>query len=133
MSEKTAKFRFKGYKILNSSISVKDGVKISPKLNINLTQSSEEKSNGKEFRLRLTTSIVDENEALNIKMETFGFFEFDSDIENDKNVFFSQNAPAILFPYIRAYISALTSLAGITPLILPTLNFSNRNNTEKPE
>ena len=77
------------------------------------------------------TSIEDENNSLNIKIETIGLFEFDSDIENYKNVFFSQNAPAILFPYVRAYISTLTSLAGIPPVILPTLNLSNRNNTEE--
>lgn len=131
MSEKIAKFRFKGYKILNSSISVKEGVKISSKLNINFEQTSGEHENGKEYRLKLVTSIEDENNALNIKIETIGLFEFDSDIENYKNVFFSQNAPAILFPYVRAYISTLTSLAGIPPVILPTLNLSNRNNTEE--
>ncbi|MCL3851451.1 protein-export chaperone SecB [Parabacteroides sp. GYB001] len=131
MSEKIAKFRFKGYKILNSSISVKEGIKISSKLNINFGQTSGEHENGKEYRLKLVTSIEDENNALNIKIDAIGLFEFDSDIENYKNAFFSQNAPAILFPYVRAYISTLTSLSGIPPVILPTLNLSNRNNTEE--
>ncbi len=32
------------------------------------------------------------------------------------------NATALLFPYLRAFISNLTSLAGIPNLILPTIN-----------
>ena len=34
------------------------------------------------------------------------------------------NAPAIMFPYLRAYISSLTALSGINPITLPTLNLS---------
>ena len=55
-----------------------------------------------------------------------GIFEFDEDLTN-KQLFFSQNAPAILFPYIRAYISALTALSGIPTITLPTLNLSKSN------
>lgn len=34
------------------------------------------------------------------------------------------NAPAIVFPYLRAFISTLTVNAGfVTPIILPTFNF----------
>ncbi|MCC7467226.1 MAG: protein-export chaperone SecB [Saprospiraceae bacterium] len=33
------------------------------------------------------------------------------------------NAPAIAFPYIRAFISNLTLNAGYNPVLLPTFNF----------
>jgi preprotein translocase subunit SecB len=33
------------------------------------------------------------------------------------------NAPAIAFPYLRAFISNLTLQSGIDPVILPSLNF----------
>ena len=39
--------------------------------------------------------------------------------------YFAVNAPAILFPYIRAYISLLTSLSGVGTVLLPTLNLSS--------
>lgn len=32
------------------------------------------------------------------------------------------NGTAILFPYLRSFITTLTSNAGIPPLVLPTLN-----------
>lgn len=33
------------------------------------------------------------------------------------------NAPAIAFPFLRAYISNLTLQSGISPLVLPSINF----------
>jgi len=33
------------------------------------------------------------------------------------------NAPAIAFPYLRAYISNLTLQSGYSPIILPSINF----------
>lgn len=33
------------------------------------------------------------------------------------------NAPAIAFPYLRAYISNLTLQSGFEPVILPSINF----------
>ena len=53
------------------------------------------------------------------------YIEFDSEIsEENKTSFVNSNAPAILFPYFRAYISTLTSLSGMQPVILPTINFA---------
>ena len=50
-------------------------------------------------------------------------FYFEKGIEEKQlNNYFYINAPAILFPYIRAYITTLTSLSGLKPIILPTLN-----------
>ena len=33
------------------------------------------------------------------------------------------NAPAIAFPYLRAYISNLTLQSGLEPVMLPSINF----------
>lgn len=55
------------------------------------------------------------------------FLIFDNDLsETDKNSFFNVNTPAILFPYIRAYVTALTALSGIPPVVMPTINLSAR-------
>ena len=50
--------------------------------------------------------------------------------------FFYKNSIAIVFPYLRAFVSNLTLQANTTPIILPTLNLSNlepvlRENTHK--
>ena len=44
---------------------------------------------------------------------------------NDIPGFFYPNSIAILFPYIRAFVSTLTLQANVTPIVLPTLNLTN--------
>ena len=39
--------------------------------------------------------------------------------------FFYPNSIAILFPYVRAFVSTLTLQANIKPILLPTLNLSS--------
>ncbi|MGB3343700.1 MAG: protein-export chaperone SecB [Aequorivita sp.] len=43
--------------------------------------------------------------------------------------FFYRNSIAILFPYLRAYVSMVTNQANIGPIMLPTLNLTS---LEKP-
>lgn len=45
--------------------------------------------------------------------------------------YFYQNSIAILFPYVRAYISLVTNQANIHPLILPIMNLSSLKNELK--
>lgn len=71
----------------------------------------------------MNVSIQDENNVLNIEVNIVGNFEIDKDTE-DLQSFIEINAPAILFPYIRAHITTITSLSGIKPVILPTLNMT---------
>lgn len=53
-------------------------------------------------------------------------FQFSQKIElNDIPGFFYPNSIAILFPYIRAFVSTLTLQANVTPIVLPTLNLTN--------
>ncbi|MFP4023087.1 MAG: protein-export chaperone SecB [Thiohalospira sp.] len=89
----------------------------------------------KTYQLDMITKVWDEKEVFKSEVHGVGFFEFE-DIE-DKNIdsFFYLNAPAILFPYIRAYIASLTALSGFNPITLPTLNLESlkeklKENTE---
>jgi preprotein translocase subunit SecB len=55
-----------------------------------------------------------------------GTFELKADVDvNLKKNFVNNNAPAIMFPYIRAFISTLTSNLGnvTSPLTIPTQFF----------
>lgn len=49
--------------------------------------------------------------------------------------FFYVNSIAIVFPYVRAFVSSLSLLANAIPIIIPTLNLTSlkeelKNNTE---
>lgn len=54
-------------------------------------------------------------------------FVFSTEDEINEEFKFSDfpkiNAPAIAFPFIRAYISNLTLQSGFEPVILPSINF----------
>lgn len=77
---------------------------------------------------------IELNEAMfSIALEMAFIFETDSKIdENFKDSSFLKiNAPAIAFPYIRAYISNLTLQSGYDSIILPSINFVSLNEKNK--
>jgi len=77
------------------------------------------------FNLELGIFISDSAETLKIEIESIGYFNFKNLDRDSLPNFPYVNAPAILFPYLRAYISSLTTLSGIRPVVLPTLNLTS--------
>lgn len=68
----------------------------------------------------------DQNDSPFVSVRCVGFFNFDNVSEiTDIPDFFYRNAIAILFPYVRAYVSLITSQANLPGIILPTLNLSH--------
>ena len=117
-----SQFQFQGFKIKRSLIDINNhngdldlSIKFNPSGILDKKQSI--------FILNLGVVIKD-SDKLNIEITSESFFKY-SNIEEDKlSNFLYLNAPAIIFPYIRAYISSLTVLSGINPINLPTLNLS---------
>lgn len=71
-----------------------------------------------------------------VDVEYEATFETDQEVDDDfkNSQFILVNSPAIAYPYLRAYISALLTLSGYDNVILPTMNFQamyNQSNTEK--
>lgn len=122
MSEKTAKFRLKEYKINQAGIAF-NPLRNPKNMSIEMVRRGTEKD--KLYMLELDVSVEDKENEFKVHAHIIAHFEFDSDINEEmKNIFFKINAPAILFPYVRAYISTLTSLSGIKPIIIPTINLA---------
>lgn len=75
------------------------------------------------FSVFFDASIADSHFDLSLK----AFFIFNTDSPVDEHFKISDfpkiNAPAIAFPYLRAYISNLTLQSGYEPVILPSINF----------
>ena len=114
MAEKVASFRLKEYKINKASIEF-DPDKPLSKMSIEIERKGDIEENNI-YRINMYIGVSDETNNFKISANMVALFEFDSEI--------SSNAPAILFPYFRAYISTLTSLSGMQPVILPTINFA---------
>ncbi len=122
MSE-LSKFQFKEYYISKSVIELKQKSNFE-KVKIKFKVSGIINEKDKLFTLNLSVFITNEEKDLNIQVDTAGIFTF-SNVEKKEDIsaYFYTNSAAILFPYIRAYISTLTNLSGNKSVTLPTMNF----------
>ena len=81
----------------------------------------------RKFQLDLTfiaqTEATDKEEV--IHCELTAYFSFNVDGEFLVPDYFYRNSIAIVYPYLRAFISVLTSQAQVKHLILPVLNLSS--------
>ena len=69
---------------------------------------------------------IDSSESDNILIHCVAEYEFQN-VSNKEEIpsFFYANSIAILFPYIRAFVSTVTLQANVKPLMLPTMNLSS--------
>jgi len=117
-------FNFEGFKIIKSYFEMNEGDE-EQTFSINFNPTGIIHKGTSKFDLQIGVLIEERNNKFKAEIIVLGVFKFVSDMQEDMlDNFFYKNAPAILFPYIRAYITTLTSLSGISPVILPTLNLS---------
>jgi preprotein translocase subunit SecB len=90
-------------------------------------------SEEKKYHLSFTFSALSSEEQGAepfVVVKCVGVFAFkEVKILEDIPEFFYRNSIAILFPYMRAYVSMVTNQANIQPVMLPTLNLTS---LEKP-
>ncbi|MFR4518364.1 MAG: protein-export chaperone SecB [Fusobacterium sp.] len=71
-----------------------------------------------------------------LELSITGFFEIEGEVENEQAKFYKEvNTVTILFPYLRAAISSITSLMNINPVILPPINVIElmKSNKKNPQ
>ena len=80
----------------------------------------------KEYHLNFVFKAAGEEEQELVSVFCEAVYEF-VHIEKYEDIplYFFANAIAILFPYIRAFVSTLTLQANYGPLVLPTMNLSS--------
>lgn len=126
---KESAFKFNGYKIIKSVIELDESKEPSNGYSILINPSGIVKGN--EFRLSLDIIVKQDTGYYSANVIALGNFVLNENVEKLDN-YCLVNSPAILFPYVRAYISALTALSGIDTIIIPTLNLiSLKNDLEK--
>lgn len=78
-----------------------------------------------QFELHLDLKIREKNDLVKIDIKTISFFAYEEQEGNlAENKFFTMNAPAIVYPYIRAYIATLTAQSGIGTITMPAMNLA---------
>lgn len=122
--EQIAKFRFKNYIITYTNMSINPYKDVSKNIKLNIQRLGENELGNNIYCIKLSVHIHNENDSLNLLTEFLGNFEYNPEItDEEKSIYFKHNAPAILMPYIMAYVSSITSLSGIPTIVLPTYTF----------
>ena len=83
------------------------------------------KDDNSSFRIIMDVELISKN-FFDLKLLAIGNFSLSGELNgNDTKSFVSRNAPAIMFPYVRAFISTLTSNLGSATghLMIPTQFF----------
>lgn len=122
-----AGFSFLGYLVKESTIRL-SGKPIGENVRIGISPDGRLSDDKSLFDLTLDVIVEDEEKNLVVEMTILGNFECFADDQVLLGSFMCINAPAILFPYIRSYVSNLTALSGTAPIILPTLNMEGVGN-----
>ena len=125
MKKQEAQFRFMDFKVIKSIYQIDvPKFKQGGKLDVNFKFPAElDYAQRQPIAFPMEVLIENEDKSLRIQVGIIGVFESDVDITKEKS-FIEVSAPAIIFPYIRAYVSNLTSMSGIQPILLPTYNMS---------
>ncbi len=121
---------FEGYDIQKLSIErvldIPKEKKQTIDLNIDAYRNSEKKYKD---RYRITMKLKTYTENTEIYSEINGYFKISEELNiEEKNYFLNVSAPAIIYPYIRALISNITSFDVEKSVVLPVIDFTSLKN-----
>lgn len=126
MNKKVEKARFRFVEYLFKETSIKlTGEDISDDVEFGIEPNGIFEEDNKMFILTLNVLVKDKKSSLEVKMTVTGKFKYETNDIQELVPYLGFNAPAIMFPYIRAYITNITALGGMSPIILPTLNMES--------
>jgi preprotein translocase subunit SecB len=79
----------------------------------------------KAFIVKFLINLSSKEEGFNLDLEYIGFFLADDPISDEfkESNFPLMNAPAIVYPFVRSFVSTVTVNSNLNPVILPTVNF----------
>lgn len=116
------KIRFLGISIVSVDLKVVQQYVSDQKADLNVdAKLLQRDANSKDFRIWMAIDLI-VPEYWEVKVSGFGDFEFGADIsEAEQKALINVNAPAVMFPYFRSFVSTLTSNCGasIPRIIIP--------------
>lgn len=101
---------------------------ISGKLSLNLSIDRKVLKIGEnDYKLFLNVKLNDLDNKLIVKVKSISLFE----LEIDNIELVEKNGVAIIFPYLRSYLTLLTTQPGMPPIVLPAINVIKLINDKK--
>ncbi|OEY71822.1 protein-export chaperone SecB [Salegentibacter salarius] len=118
------KIQLDNWKILNLNFSSREEERLENSFDLktgNFFPEDKSKTFGVGFEIEIKDKKFD------LSIEAIFMFSLDEKITEKFKIsdFPKINAPAIAFPYLRAYVSNLTLQSGFDPVMLPSINFVN--------
>lgn len=99
-----------------------EGLELDVQVEHTLKKIDEEK-----YEVVLVTTVSDDQEKVYVGVRTRAIF-----ITHQENKdILEKNTIAIMFPYVRSYISIITTQPGMTPIVLPAMNIVAMINDQK--
>ncbi len=127
-TEKQENLRFDGVKFFSVNFNIIGSPKENTDIDLNIVPKVSYESNTK-FSIIYDLSLS-VNSVFKLEINAVGYFQMSEESANSeevKNHFVHTNAPAIVFPYLRSFISMFTSNLGTIPtLTLPTHFFKGK-------
>lgn len=110
-------------KVISASFELVGDMENNIKLDLDINKKLNVEEEVYTLTLETRVSAVDN---INIETTTKAEFTVDNVVYNDDiKELVEKNGTAIMFPYIRSYITSLTNQPGISPIILPAININN--------
>lgn len=91
----------------------------SARLDVNVKRKIEEYSPD-HYKITLELFIADDANQLELSVKCVACFT----TKQNNNALIEKNAIAIMFPYVRSYVSIITSQPGMSPIVLPPMNIA---------
>ena len=85
------------------------------------------KINKNQYEVILITTVSNQEEDVYVNVKGRAIFSTD---QENKDIL-EKNTIAIMFPYIRSYISIITTQPGMSPIVLPAMNIVALINAQK--
>jgi preprotein translocase subunit SecB len=122
--KKQSKLKFKGVDIVNVNFSINQQIDKSnqPELDLNMTPKIFYPTDRPDDFTIIFDVKIAAQEYFELSLIAFGMFEFGEEVtEDEKKKLANINTAAIMFPYIRAFVSTITANLGSSfiPIILP--------------
>ena len=131
-----ARFSFKSFRILDSELHF---AKVTGNLNLQFYPEGLFDADNHQYHLHLSFRAINDNsdEEVVVQLESIALFQMEDTVTTVEEIpnYFYPNSIAIVFPYLRAFVSTLTLQSNAKPLVLPTMNLSSleeelRRNTQ---
>ena len=115
--------KFTGYKIVNLVYSRDIDLLDKDENELEVGVGTAISDDGEQGQVKISVTALDVENKRTVKAEGLGSFDF-IDVE-DKERTLAVNGTAILYPYVRAIISTITTQDSLNAIILPTVNTLN--------